>query len=237
MHQYWGVGPGERIDGTEYDWTWKEAGSSKNSHWMRAVGAIREMTDSHRSIPGYRLEDSGTKWLLSPDLLPPMEYKQVPSGNVVRTNVGDAKDFPARSVTILAHSSATILIDHATVRAAYPELEVSGGRGAVVRMAFTEALYDSRQERGNRSEISDRIVVGLTDEFLPDGGEHRTFRPLWWRTWRYVELQIVTGTEPLTLEAFRNYYTAYPFEERGHFAASDADLARIREISWRTARI
>jgi hypothetical protein len=237
MHQYWAAGPGERIDGTEYDWTWKEAGSSKNSHWMRAVGAIREMTDSHRSIPGYRLEDSGTKWLLSPDLLPPMEYKQVPSGSVVRTSVEDAKDFPARSVTILAHSSATILIDHATVLAAYPELEVSGGRGAVVRMAFTEALYDSRQERGNRSEISDRVVVGLTDEFLADGGEHRTFRPLWWRTWRYVELQIVTGTEPLTLEAFRNYYTAYPFEERGHFAASDADLARIREISWRTARI
>jgi hypothetical protein len=104
-------------------------------------------------------------------------------------------------------------------------------------MAFTEALYDSKQERGNRNDIADRVVLGLTDEYLPDGGEHRTFRPLWWRTWRYVELQIVTGAEPLTLDGFRTYYTAYPFEERGKFAASDPDLARIREICWRTARL
>jgi hypothetical protein len=128
-------------------------------------------------------------------------------------------------------------MDHATMLSAYPELEISGGKDAVVRMAFTEALYDSKQERGNRNEIADRVVVGLTDEYLPDGGEHRTFRPLWWRTWRYVELKIVTGAEPLTLDGFRTYYTAYPFEERGKFAASDPDLAKIREICWRTARL
>ena len=166
-----------------------------------------------------------------------MEYKQVPTGSVVRTNLEDTRNFPAKTVTIPAHSSVTILIDHATVLSAFPELEVSGGKDAVVRMAFTEALYDSKQERGNRNEIADRIVVGLTDEYLPDGGEHRTFRPLWWRTWRYVELKIVTGAEPLTLDGFRTYYTAYPFEERGKFAASNPNLARIREICWRTARL
>jgi hypothetical protein len=237
MHQYWAAGPGERIDGSKYDWAWKEAGWSPNAHWIRAVGAIRESPDPQRSIPGFRLEDAGTKWLLSPDLLPPMEYKQVPTGSVVRTNLEDTKNFPAKPVTIPAHSSVTILIDHATVLSAYPELEVSGGKDAVVRMAFTEALYDSKQERGNRNEIADRVVVGLTDEYLPDGGEHRTFRPLWWRTWRYVELKIVTGAESLTLDGFRTYYTAYPFEERGKFAASNPDLARIREICWRTARL
>jgi len=233
-HVWWN---GERIDGREYDWNWEEAGSSPNAHWMRAVSAIRESTDPHRSIPGYRLEDAGTKWLLSPDSLPPMEHTQVLTGNVVRTNLEDARNFPAKPVTIPAHASVTILIDHANVLSAYPELEVSGGKDAVVRMTFTEALYDSKQERGNRNEIADRLVVGLTDEFLPDGGGHRTFRPLWWRTWRYVELKVITGTEPLTLDAFRSYYTAYPFEERGQFAASDADLARIREICWRTARL
>jgi alpha-L-rhamnosidase len=237
MHQYWAAGPGERIDGTEYDWTWKEAGSSPNAHWTQAVGAIRELPGPHGSIPGYRLEDAGTKWLLTPDLLPAMEYRQVPTGTVVRTDLEAAKSFPAKPVTIPAHSSVTILIDHAAVLSAYPELEISGGRGADIRMAFTEALYDSKQERGNRNDIADRTVVGLSDEFLPDGGQHRTFRPLWWRTWRYVELKIVTGAESLALEAFHSYYTAYPFEERGQFAASDTDLARIREICWRTARL
>src|SRR4029077_33586 len=135
---------------------------------------------------------------------------------------------PVQPVTIPPHSSVTVLIDHATVLSAYPELEVSGGGRGDPRKAFTEALYDSKQERANRNEIAGRAVTGLTDEYLPDGGEHRAFRPLWWRTWRYVELKIVTTAEPLTLDAFRTYYTAYPFKERGHFAASDADLARIR---------
>ena len=237
MHQYWAAGPGERIDGSAYDWSWQEGGSSPKAHWVRAVGTIREMRDPHRSIPGNRLEDAGTRWLLSPDLLPPMEYKEVPAGSVVRTDFDEATKFPAQPVTIPPHSSVTVLIDHATILSAYPELEVSGGSGAAIRMAFTEALCDSKQERGNRNEIAGRAVIGLTDEYLPDGSEHRTFRPLWWRTWRYVELKIVTAAESLTLDAFRTYYTAYPFEERGHFAASDADLAKIREICWRTARI
>jgi alpha-L-rhamnosidase len=237
VHQYWAAGPGERIDGNKYDWSWKDAGTSQNGHWMRAADAIRESADSHRSIPGYRLEDAGTQWLLSPDLLPAMEYTLVPSGNVVRTDLEDAKVFPAKPITIPAHSSATILIDHANVLSAYPELEVSGGKDAVVRTAFTEALYDSNQERGNRNDVSNRIVLGLTDEFLPDGGQHRIFRPLWWRTWRYVELRIKTGQEALTLDAFRTYYTAFPFTDPSQFRSSDPDLERIRDICWRTARL
>lgn len=237
LHQYWAAGPGERIDGRKYDWKWQGAGSSSNAHWMQAASAIRESSDPHRSIPGYRLEDAGTKWLLSPDPLPAMEHIQVPIGNLVRTNLEIARNFPTKPVTIPAHSSAAILIDHANMMSAYPELEVSGGKDAIVRMTFTEALYDSQQERGNRSEITDRVVLGLTDEYIPDGGGHRTFTPLWWRTWRYVEFNVVTGAEPLTLDAFRSYYTAYPFAERGQFAASDGDLARIREICWRTARL
>jgi hypothetical protein len=166
-----------------------------------------------------------------------MEYQLVPSGTVVRSDLAEAKNFPASPITIPANSTSTILLDHATVLSAYPELEVSGGKGAKVRMAFTEALYDAKQERSNRNEIDGRTVLGLTDEFLPDGEEHRIFRPLWWRTWRYLELKIVTAGEPLTLDALRTYYTAYPFEERGHFAANDPELARIREICWRTARL
>ncbi len=84
---------------------------------------------------------------------------------------------------------------------------------------------------------TDRTALGLTDSFLPDGGPHRIFMPLWWRTWRYLDLDITTGSEPLTLESLKAYFTAYPFQERANFESADPDLAKIWEISWRTARL
>src|SRR5208282_2288698 len=57
------------------------------------------------------------------------------------------------------------------------------------------------------------------------------------RTWRYLDLDIETADEPLQLESLAAYFTAYPFEERASFKSGDADLDKIWEISWRTARV
>jgi len=237
MWQYWAAGPGEFLDGNIYDWNWKEAVIGPNSHWVSAAPAIRETIYPEGSAPATGLQDSPVRWRLIPDLLPPMEYREVGSGTVVRTNFEAAKSFPASPVLIPPHTSATILTDYGTVVSAYPELTVSGGKGTRMEVAFTEALYDSNNRRGNRNEIIDRMVSGLTDEFIPDGGEQRILAPLWWRTWRYLEIRVTTGDEPLRLERLRTFYTAYPFQERGMFQSSDPELSRIQEICWRTARL
>ena len=237
MWQYWAAGPGERMDGNIYDWNWKESGSASSSSWVAAAPAIRESIYPNGSTPASGWEDSSVHWRLVPDPLPPMEYTEVPSGTVVRTSLDSARTFLSSPAIVPPHTITTILLDHATVISAYPELIVSGGKGSRIQMAFTEALYDAKQQRGNRDEIVDRVVLGLTDEFLPDGGPQRTFSPLWWRTWRYIELKIETGEAPLRLEGLRTFYTAYPFVERGTFQSSDPELARIRKICWRTARI
>ncbi len=43
--------------------------------------------------------------------------------------------------------------------------------------------------------------------------------------------------EPLQLESLTANFTAYPFKERATFQSPDPDLAKIWEISWRTARL
>jgi len=237
MYQYWAAGPGERIDGNTYDWEWNAAGNGLNSHWVAAAPAIRESVYPNGSAPAVGWQDSPVRWRLVRDELPPMEYSEIPAGKVVRTDLEAARGFPASPVTIAPHSSAAILIDQGIVVSAYPQLTVSGGEDSSMQMVFTEALYDADQKRGNRNEITGRTAMGLTDEFVSGGGEHRVFAPLWWRTWRYVELRIITANEPLNLENLRVFYTAYPFVERGQFDSSDPDLARIREICWRTARL
>jgi hypothetical protein len=116
---------------------------------------------------------------------------------------------------------------------AYPELEVAGGRGSTIRVTWAEALYDAQRRKGDRDLVGDRGILGLTDTFLPDGHE-RTFATLWWRTYRYVQIEVSTAAEPLTLRDLRIHETGYPFEAVGRFASSDPALNEIWSIGWRT---
>ena len=46
-------------------------------------------------------------------------------------------------------------------------------------------------------EIAGLEVVGASDVFVPDGGAHRRFSTLWFRTYRYIEMTIQTAAEPM----------------------------------------
>ena len=176
-------------------------------------------------------------WGLVQDTLPPMEFSTTSAGESVRTDLAMLKAFPKSPVTVPANSHVHLLLDRRTLTTAYPILTVSGGKGARVRLTYSEALYDKQMRKGDRDEVGDRTAWGLYDVFLPDGGAHRVFEPLWWRTWRYLDMEIETGAEPLQMESLVAEFTAYPFEERARFQSGDAELDKIWDISWRTARL
>jgi alpha-L-rhamnosidase len=234
---YWAADPGEKLDGSLYDWGWDQAGSSSHSHWVHAAGAMRESiyASDNRALSAGR--ESHNRWSLVSDTLPQMEFREVAAGRVVRSDVAGAERFPLQPITIPAGSAIELLLDASTMVSGFPELEVSGGKGAAIRIGYTEALYDEHQKRGNRDEVADRQVRGQFDEFRPDGGGARRFTPLWFRTWRYLQLKITTAQSPLTLDGLHVYFNAYPFQERARFASNDPELEKIWDICWRTARL
>jgi hypothetical protein len=235
---YFVVGPGERLDAARYDWSWDrlpEPGDPPGA-WKPAVAYGAPSPRTILEAPGYALSPEGR--LLVPDELPPMEYRPVPAGSVVRSSgAAVAEGFPEKPTTIPANAKATILLDRRALVAAYPELVFSGGKGARVRLTYQEALVKDRFTKGNRNEIEGKRMVGLMDEILPDGGASRRFHPLWWRTWRYLQLDVETAAEPLTLDRLAAWATGYPFEERAKWDAGDPTLARIWDVGWRTARL
>jgi hypothetical protein len=93
------------------------------------------------------------------------------------------------------------------------------------------------RKKGNRDEIEGREIMGNYDIFEPDGGNKRNFRPLWYRTYRYLQLDITTGKEPLVLEDLQGTYTGYPFEQKAAFSSNDTSLKQIWDVGWRTARL
>jgi alpha-L-rhamnosidase len=170
------------------------------------------------------------------DRLPAQTFEAAKPGGVVRVTDGRGMYFPERPVTIPPHSAIKLLIRQDAMISAYPELQVSGGAGAEIHLSYSEALYDEARHKADRNDIGGRQLIGFQDTFLPDGRPH-TFAPLWWRTFRFVEIAAATKDEALTLEGLRLYETGYPFEQVAQFDSSDPDLNRIWEIGWRTARV
>jgi len=85
--------------------------------------------------------------------------------------------------------------------------------------------------------VDGKQFVGYEDVFISDGGANRTYRPLWWRTWRYLQIKVATQSEPLTIQRLSAEFSAYPFERKAHFEGGPDDLERILEVGWRTARL
>ncbi|HWV12320.1 MAG TPA: alpha-L-rhamnosidase C-terminal domain-containing protein, partial [Sphingobium sp.] len=215
---YYVAGNPEKIDAAKADFD--PAGPQENGEgWEDAVPA----------------PDAAKRTLVA-DQLPQQSYTPVAAGKVVRTDLPAAMGFPARAVTIPANSKATLLIQRDAMVSAYPQLDVSGGKNATIKLLWTEALYDAQGHKGDRNLIEDRKPIGVWDSFIADG-QKRSFAPLWWRTWRYAEIVVETKDQPLVLEGLRAYETGYPFKQVGSFESDDPELARIFNIGWRTARI
>ena len=234
---YMAQGPGEEIDAAKYDWHWNDASVDGSGNWVPVAGPMRENIYPSAARAGLAGETVDNYWQLLPDLLPHMAYEPTDPGKVVRTDIQGEEKFPAGEVSVPANSHVHLMLDRKALVTGYPQLTVSGGNGSKIRLTYAEALYDAKQQKGDRDDVGTRRALGLHDSFLPDGGDHRTFEPLWWRTWRYLDLDIQTGDAPLTLESLKAAFTAYPFEERASFNGNDPDLAKIWEISWRTARL
>src|SRR5664279_6513917 len=120
-----------------------------------------------------------------------MEESQQRFGKVRRTSGMQVSDVILKGghpLTIPANKTLSLLIDQSENTVAYPELVLSGGKGSSVKISYAEALFDSKGEKGNRNEIEGRTLKGNYDIFMNDGGSKRHFSPLWFRGFRYIQL-------------------------------------------------
>jgi alpha-L-rhamnosidase len=247
---YMASGTGEEIDASKYDWNWN-APSATGVSWVAPASPIRESIYGTTNQAHSAEVTGDNPWGLIPDPLPHMEFTDTSVGaavvfpdshedgasdNAVRGTSGSNSPLRILPEVVPENRHVHIILDRKTLTTAYPHLVVSGGKGTKIKLTYAEALYDKQGHKGDRDEVKDRTAHGMHDSFLPDGGQHRVFEPLWWRTWRYLDLDIETADEPLQLESLTAHFTAYPFVERASFHPNDADLDKIWEISWRTAR-
>lgn len=240
IRDYYVAGPGEQVSAATYPWGWEQPGFD-DSRWQAAMagerGTPHDVWDN-RTRAAWEL--ASNSWLLVPRSIPLMEETVIRLARVRQASgVSVPTSFPAERapVQIPARAKVRLLFDQNYLTTAYPELTVSGGSGATISLRYAEALWlPGKHEKGNRDEVEGREFRGTKDVFIADGGSMRTFRPLWWRAYRYIELTVENGDQPLTIEDLRAVQTSYPFVRRARFDADSDELERILDVGWRTAR-
>jgi alpha-L-rhamnosidase len=161
----------------------------------------------------------------------PEQIRKV-SGVNIPTGIWNGKT----KLAIPANTKASILVDFEIFTMGYPELTVSGGKNSKIQVKYAEALYEEVHLKAHRDSVNGLSMFGVWDIFHADG-ETRTFRPLWKRTFRYVQFNIETKNEPLEILSYQLEYSGYPYPEMANFESDNSRLNEIFEMSKRTLRM
>ena len=221
---FYACGGGDEVFGDRYPWGWEQAGFD-DGKWENAEPLVFE---------------GNAPWRLVPRNIPFMNnHREQPArirrvtGLEIPTGKWDGKS----KLSIPANTAATILIDFDVFTMGYPELTIDRGKSSSVKIKYAEALYEKVNLKAHRDSVEGKTMFGVWDIFHSDGGTHRTFRPLWKRAFRYVQLEIETKEEPLDIVSFENEYSGYPYKEMATFESNDEKLNRVFNICQRTLRM
>lgn len=230
VRNYMVVGPGDRVEGELYPWGW-ETPDFNDAGWFHPRVIAHPVPVGH---------GTDNLWTLAPRNIPLFGEHQQRIPHVRRANTDVVHDDflkGEKPLLIPAHSQVSILLDQTYNTVAYPELLISKGKGAEIKLTYAEALYDKDFVKGNRNYIAGKEIVGNDDIFIADGGMNRKFRPLWFKAYRYLQLDIETGDEPLLINDFYGMSTGYPFKMEAAFRSNDKTLEDIWNVGWRTQLI
>ena len=232
---YYVSGAGEIRNMAVHPWFWQTENFDDNS-WQKA----RQIFNG---LPKTVLGAFGTTngWMLVPSAIPQMELKdeRLVKLTDVSGGINLPAEFPAqqKEFSIPAASSVNIILDQSYLTNAYPNLLFSAGKNAAISISYAETMYSKFPVKGNRNETKGMQFFGRTDSLVSDGTNDQRFTSLTYRTYRYVQLQIVTQNEPLFIKDFYGTFTGYPFEMKASASGVDEEINKILNIGWRTARL
>lgn len=229
--------PTDSIRAELYPWGWQNNGFDDSS-WLPAKWA--DVAGGRNSQHAGGILFSGGK-LLVPRTVPVL--KETPMNfPTIRRIEGSEKDdgfiHGTKPFVVKPNSRVSILIDYEKLTMGYPEMLVSGGKDSRIQAMYAENLIvKNKSPKGNRNEIEGKYMVGLKDIFIPDGGENRLFKPTYIRTFRYIQLDIETKNEPLTIDKYYHVECRAPLELKAGFNAENELTDWIMDAGWRSVSL
>ncbi len=125
------------------------------------------------------------------------------------------------------------------------QLLLSGGKDSKISILSSECYAYPPVHResgpqfpvkGDRTDAENGQLFGFTDTYKVFGAENEIYEPFWFRTFRYIRLEIETQDQALLLKSFNYIKAQYPLNILSYGKTSDDSLEKIWEISERTLR-
>lgn len=138
-----------------------------------------------------------------------------------------------RRLQVPARTRRRVLIDLEDYVCVYAQITMAEGAGSSIQLHWEESLYTrpGRPADGkpHRNKWKGCYFEGFGDSFHPDG-PLRHFAPLWWRSGRFLQIQIETAGEPLELIELKLEETHYPYAREDRFESGDKALLAVLPI-------
>lgn len=151
------------------------------------------------------------------------------------------------AVTVPPFTKEIVELDAGEEECGFLSLKMAGGAGAHVTVLCAEAYaadvhtMPDGQKMLTKSDRCDSVhgkLIGYSDSYLAGGfgsiDAPEIYEPFWFRTFRFVRLEVETREEALTVISFDFEETGYPLAVLSKVETSDASMEYIWEISLRT---
>ncbi|MBJ2173275.1 hypothetical protein JBL43_03450 [Aureibaculum sp. A20] len=176
-------------------------------------------------------------YLLEARNLPLLSWEKEQLKNIVRSTSSKTSNFPKEKMQIPSNSKVTFLLDQKVVMNGFPELVFSKGKDASIKIKYAENLFGPNNKKGDRDNLENKTLLGYYDHIISNGEAFQKFLPNWMRTFRFIEFEIETKEEALTLNSFMNYKTRTTIPSIAQFYSDNEVYNRIFEICKRTVDI
>ncbi len=139
-------------------------------------------------------------------------------------NVDDGMSFSQEDKVIIpAQSDMVIELDAGELTTGYLILHTENGKGSKVKITYAES-YSSSPEvqyriKGIRDDSLNFELYGYSDIYYPAGGKEK-YETFWFRTFRFIRVEVETSDEPLILHKPKYIETGYPLSKKSYINPS-----------------
>jgi hypothetical protein len=142
-------------------------------------------------------------------------------------------------IKIPSNSKISIKLDASQLVTGFLNLYVIGGRNGKIKISYAESYFEISKEgkrrKGNRVESHEEALYGGYDTYYPGGGE-ALYEPFFFRTFRFVQLDIETKEEAMQIKLPEFIETGYPLEIITKFQSGSAWTTYLWETSIRSLK-
>lgn len=230
----------ERVDGRKLPHGWKDE-EMPSGIWAEGVALV---------------SGEGFPWSIPYGVIPELPLKERPIPLLYEKKMSFVREMPLAENTlegfsffkmksagisgvhIPQFSKRAVELDAGELNTGYFCLKLEGGAGSRIVIRYAESYSKKTDDsfvKGKRDDSLNNSLFGYEDVYI-SSGQQDTYETFWFRTFRFVRIEVETGENGITIFEPWFFETGYPLEEISQVESSVEWIKPLWDISIRTLK-